>query len=116
MRSDILDEIQEWDPQYDPLEIALTKANVSKETWDAACDRVYFDGYYGPLKDTDWKEQDGRQPYSVKEALKIIATVLDGVDSWYNEVEGWNIPEEEIRAALVSPWFREIYSYRYPQL
>lgn len=103
----------ELNTEYNPLELALSKTKISKDTWNAACDRVYFDGYYGPISPSDWQEQDGREPYSVKEALQIIAFVLTEVDD-YREEGDIIADASDIRKELVSPWFKEIYGYGYP--
>jgi len=104
----------ELDTEYDPLALALSKAKISKKTWLAACDRVYFDGYYGPVNDAEWKEQDGRKPYSVKAAMVTIAKVLDNVQDYRDD--GDVIADaHEIRKELV-PWYREIYGVGYPRL
>ena len=114
----VIDEIQNEDPSYDPLTYALIEANISRKTWEAATDRVYFDGYYGPISASDWEEQDGREPYTVSEALKIISTVLDEVEDYKTDydVHDWDymVDASDIKAALVSPWFKEIYGYGYP--
>lgn len=118
MSKTIIQEIQDDDPSFDPLGLALKKTPfVSRKLWDAATDRVYFDGYYGPINPEEWKEQDGRKPYSVKEALKIIIRVLDNVERYYvndGEYEGY-VDAGDIKAALVAPWYKEIYGQRYPQ-
>lgn len=117
MSKTIIDEIQDNDPSYDPLALALEKTpDVDKDLWKAATDRVYFDGYYGPLSPSDWEEQDGRKPYTLAEALTIIAKVLENVERYYlndGEYEGY-IDASEIKAALIAPWFSEIYGQRYP--
>lgn len=132
----IIEEIQDDDPSFDPLALALAKTPfVGKKLWLAACDRVYFDGYYGPINPVEWKEQDGRKPYSVKEALEIIAKVLENVEDYRDtrycgdpyfvvhdeeygiECEGHLVTIAEandIKAALVEPWYREIYGVRFP--
>ena len=111
----VIEFIQEDDPSYDPLAMALKKANVSKELWKGACNRVYFDGYYGPVSDAEWEEQDGREPYSVKESIQVIARVLAQVTEYYNSWENASYSEEDIRAALV-PFYYEIYGERYPHV
>lgn len=111
----IIEEIQEDDPSYDPLEEALSKTHgyVSRKLWHAACDRVYYDGYYGPISSDDWKEQDGRKPYTVKEAIEILAKVLGYVEPYYDDDRMVSVEASEIRAALV-PFYKEIYGVRYP--
>lgn len=104
-----------------------------------------MDGYYGPLNDEEWREQDGREPSNVNEAIKVIANVLDKVeDVWtteycdnlrmqleededlseydfceVGECKGHRTdlmaPSSEIKAALV-PWYSQIYGERYPSV
>lgn len=95
-----------YDPGYDPLTSACAKAGIELHVFDAACDRVYYDGHYGPISYSEWKEQDGREPYSVSKALEILRTVLE-------QVEDYHAPEEiisakSIRDALI-PWYKSIY-------
>lgn len=143
MNKSLIAMIQEDDPSYDPLALALKKTPfVGFKLWQAACDRVYYDGYYGPINNLEWEEQDGRKPYSVKEAIRIIARVLANVeDVWefeycdtiqmqaeFDESFEWDSCEnckghrgnkiasaEDIRADLV-PFYREIYGVGYPHV
>lgn len=111
----IINAIQEDDPSYDPLGAALEKSKVSIDLFNAACDRVYFDGYYGPVRDEEWEEQDGREPYSVKEAINIIAHVLDEIDDYNDNEAGYLVGAGEIRAEIIY-WYREIYGVGYPSV
>lgn len=122
--------IQEDDPSYDPLTPALEKAGVSKELWEAATDRIYFDGYYGPVNPEEWKEQDGREPSRISEAINIVAKVLENVGDYWeiqycagDETEtvctghrDWDskVDASEIKRALI-PWYSTIYGVGYPQ-
>lgn len=117
MKESIIDRIREDYPLYDPLTPALEKAGVSKELWEGATQRIYTDGMYGPIHPIEWAEQDGREPYIVSDAIKIVAKVLEEVDEYRDE---WGdeviiYPAEDIRADLVF-WYREIYGVRYPTL
>jgi hypothetical protein len=87
-RKTIIDYIQDDDPSYDPLEGGLARANVSRETFAAASDRVYFDGYYGPVSAEDWAEQDGREPAKVSDALGILAKVDNEIEDYRVTVIG----------------------------
>lgn len=138
MSKTIIEIIQEDDPNWNPLTDALRKTPfIGPALWKAACDRVYMDGYYGPLSDSDWEEQDGRKPYSVSSAMKIIAKVLDNVEPYKvmqycddlqfdpdvdeNDLcedecighETERIDASDIKAALI-PWYKEIYGVRFP--
>lgn len=127
----LIETIRENDPSYNPLTGALVLAKVDRDTWNAACSRVYSDGYYGPISDEDWKEQDGRKPYSVKEAIKIIATVLANVEDYYEfefcepgstdtNCAGHRIFDSKVDASVIRaeliPFYKEIYGVGYPQL
>lgn len=132
----LIEQIQEDDPSFDPLTAALNKTeDVDKKLWDAATDRVYIDGYYGPINPDEWKEQDEREPYTVSGAILIMRKVLDNVED-YQELQycgepyfhnhdkeyGYEchghyvtaIEANDIKAALVSPWYKEIYGVRFP--
>lgn len=112
----IIQIIQDEDPSYNPLYAALKKSHYSIDKWNAATDRIYMDGYYGPISAEEWKEQDGREPYSVSEALTIVAKVLDKVENYVETWDSFYVEAEDIRAALVSPWYSEIYGTRYPSV
>jgi hypothetical protein len=51
-------------------------AGVDKEELLLAYTRVHLDGYYGPISDEDWEEQDGR-PMTLKKAIAIVHTALE---------------------------------------
>lgn len=109
----IIEYIQDDDPSFDPLSQALTESNVNRDLWTAACDRVFTDGYYGPISNEEWKEQDGREPYSVKDAIEVLKKVLDKVDDYRDEDRSVIADAHEIKKALV-PFWREIYGSSYP--
>lgn len=141
-KQSLINAIQQDDPSYDPLALALAKTPfIGVDLFSAACDRVYIDGYYGPVSAEDWKETDGRKPYTVKEALNIIARVLANVENVWEvrycedlmeefpqEFENWTpckeckghktdmiAQAEEIRAEIVY-WYRDIYGVGYPHV
>lgn len=107
----IIEQIQDDDPSYDPLKRALVLSKTDRDLWNAACSRVYSDGYYGPISPAEWEEQDGRKPYTVKEAIEVIKTVLNQVEPY--QIENEVIDDSEIKAALI-PFWREIYGTGYP--
>jgi len=85
--------VVEWirceDPEYDPL------AHVDdRQRLDAAIDRVYVDGYYGPIDAETWREQDGREPATTTEALSVLAVADEGISDWSGEVEGHPVTVE----------------------
>jgi hypothetical protein len=84
----VIDQIREFHPSYNPIETARLAAGISEETLEAAVDRVYYDGYYGPIRPDEWKEQDGRQPYTVTEALDIMRKVADEVEDYWDNDDG----------------------------
>lgn len=87
MRS-VIEAIQDYDPSYNPIENARLSAGITEETLNAAIDRVYYDGYYGPISPNDWREQDGRSPDNVTDALDILRQVADNVDDYWDKDDG----------------------------
>jgi hypothetical protein len=84
----VIEMIQDENPSYDPIETAREKAGISKDLLTAAIDRVFYDGYFGPIRPDDWAIEDGRDPYTVAEALEIMRKVADNVeDYWDNDDE-----------------------------
>ena len=81
----IVSRIQDDDPSFNPLAPALARAGVSSDLYHAAFDRVYFDGFYGPISAADWVEQDGRDPSTVTAALVILGRVSDEIEG-YREI------------------------------
>lgn len=76
----LIEQIQGEDPSYDPVALACHASGVGHDRFAAALDRVYCDGFYGPVSAADWKEQDGREPSTVAEALGVLATVSGAID------------------------------------
>jgi hypothetical protein len=103
--------IQDDYPSYNPLAIALRNSQIDESLLDAACDRVYIDGYYGPCSDQEWEETDGRKPYSVKEALGIMGQVYNEIEDFTMYADGldeYQVDRSDIARALW-PWLIEIY-------
>jgi hypothetical protein len=71
-----------WDPcgaQIAEQEIwagFASEAGVTLEELHLAYTRVTLDGYYGPISDEDWAEQDGR-PMPLKKAIAILHSALE---------------------------------------
>lgn len=84
----VVDMIRDENPSYNPIETAREKAGIDEETLKAAIDRVYMDGYYGPIRPDDWAEQDGRKPYNVPDALDILAKVAENVNDYWDSEDG----------------------------
>ena len=84
----VVDQIRETNPSYDPLETAREKAGISVDTLKAAINRVYYDGYYGPISPESWLEQDGREPSTVSGALDILAKVAENVEDYWDNEDG----------------------------
>lgn len=83
-------------PAYDPAAFACEKAGITLDTFHAAMARVYHDGYYGPISDADWREQDGREPSNVDDALKILSKIADEIEDYRHEVyETDHVTDEE---------------------
>ena len=48
-RYSIIRKIQEEDPQYDPIPLALKNARVSRALFEFCENYIVFDGYFGPI-------------------------------------------------------------------
>lgn len=112
MFKSIIEQIQDEDPSYNPLTQALVKSGVNRDKWNQACNRIYVDGYYGPVSTEEWAETNGFDPISVSEARNLVAKVLDKVENYLSPF-GEFYPSEDIKAALV-PFYSQIYGERYP--
>lgn len=74
--------------EYNPVQAECTEqevwqgfaaeAGVTVEELALAYTRITFDGYYGPISDDEWAEQDGR-PMPLKKAIAIMHTALEYV-------------------------------------
>lgn len=107
-------------------------AEVDLNVFKAACDRVYIDGFYGPVSTADWREQDGREPASIVDARKIVEAVIAEVrdvpttDLLFCQQEGGlnecdeprSCQGHEVATGMVErkdflkaylPWYAEIY-------
>ena len=77
---------------------AAKQAGVTVKTLRSAMDRVYADGYYGPISTKDWIVQDGRRRVAnIKDALKIIKDAMNYIpdDIEYITMEGdWEEDED----------------------
>ena len=92
----LIQQIQGDDPSYDPISLACHASGVDRERFAAALDRVYIDGFHGPVSATDWQEQDGREPSTVSEALGVLAEVSDGIDDYRETVYGEDEDGDEV--------------------
>jgi hypothetical protein len=104
MRKGLVAQIQDDDPSYDPLALACQEAGIKPKVFDAALDRVIFDGFYGPVSTEDWREQDGREPASIAEARHIVHEVAFAVQDYKQthlemcedpRCGGWDWDEED---------------------
>lgn len=84
----VVDVIRESNPSYNPIETACEKAGIDPDYLKNAIDRVYTDGYFGPISAGTWEEEDGREPYSVAEALEILAKVAENVEDYWDSEDG----------------------------
>ena len=106
---------------------AAKEAGVTVKKLRAAMDRVYADGYYGPISKQDWIRQDGRRGVAdIKVALKIVEDAMSYVPSdieyfdprfeWEEDEDGNALPNavisgEKIRDEVFS-FYYEIYGHR----
>ena len=84
----VIELIQDENPSYNPIESARLAAGIKKDTLTAAVDRVFYDGYYGPISPASWEEEDGRKPYTVTEALDILRQVAENVEDYWDKNDG----------------------------
>lgn len=110
----LIEQIQQEDPSFDPVALACEQSGVDREAFDAALDRVYSGGVYGPLSPSDWQAQDGREPATVAEALTVLARVSDSIDDYretfYGEDEDGDEVEWQEITAHASDLRRELFS------
>ncbi len=110
----LIEHIQADDPCWDPVALACAGAGVDREVFAAALDRVYADGFYGPVSEAEWREQDGREPFSVSRALRVLSEVSDAVDDcretfWGEDEDGEEVEWEET-VAEASDIRREVFA------
>ncbi len=92
----LIQQIQGEDPSYDPVALACEQAGVGRELFAAALDRVFVDGFYGPVSASDWRHQDGREPSSVADALAVLERVSGGVDDYRTTFYAENEDGDEV--------------------
>ncbi len=99
----LIAQIQAEDPSYDPVTLACEKGGVDAQVFAAALDRVYIDGYYGPVSSADWQEEDGREPSSVPGALAVLERVSAAIDGYREPFYGEDEDGEEVERKRRSP-------------
>lgn len=105
----LVQRLQESDPSYDPVELALAQiselpgfdeakrenpALTFRQYYDAARGRVVLDGNYGPFTSETWAE-DGRRPYDVETALAVLEAVSDCICDYREFVYVGTDPETD---------------------
>jgi len=108
--STIIEQIQDEDPSFDPVALACHASGVDRDRFAAALDRVYIDGFYGPVSAADWQQQDGREPSTVSEALRVLSTVSDDIDDYRETFYGGDEVEWQEVTADASDIRREVFS------
>ncbi len=110
----IIQQIQGDDPSFDPVALACAKAGVARKVFAAALDRVYFGGFHGPVSASEWRQQDGREPSSVPEALTVLGRVSGAIDDYretfYGEDEDGDEVEWQETVAEASEIRREVFA------
>jgi hypothetical protein len=111
MNKSVIEMIQDDNPSYNPIEMAREKANIDAEVLDAALDRVYTDGYYGPISPREWEIGVGTNPSSVSVALDILSQVADNVEDYWDSEDEWGCPAVDSRDIVKAAWpfLTEIY-------
>ncbi len=110
----LIEQIQGEDPSYDPVALACEQAGVDREAFTAALDRVVVDGFYGPVRPADWRQQDGREPSSVSDALAVLERVSGHVEDYratsFGEDEDGDEVEWQETVAEASDIRREVFA------
>ncbi len=110
----IIQQIQADDPSFDPVALACARADVAREVFAAALDRVFFGGFHGPVSASEWRRQDGREPSSVSGALAVLSRVSDAIDDYretfYGEDEDGDEVEWQETVAEASEISREVFA------
>lgn len=122
-----VERIRDDDPSFDPVALACAAAAIPRPLFFAALNRVFYDGYYGPVQPEAWIEAHDRGERAkavarVSEALSILARVSDEIDGYReicyavdedgSEVE-WTeevVSAEEIRRDLLAAVY-DIYGH-----
>lgn len=91
----LIERIQGEDPSFDPVALACHTSGVDRDRFAAALDRVTIDGFYGPVSSADWRDQDGREPSTVEQALRVLAKVAECIDDYRETVYGEDEDGEE---------------------
>jgi hypothetical protein len=95
--------LDDWEPGYAEeidkkvRESICEAAEVTKEVWEAAVSRVWYDGNYGPITAEDWVQADDtperRQVANLKDALKIVEK---GMGAGFDDIEFYNPDFESV--------------------
>ena len=75
--------LEDWEPEWakekldEIMNDIYDEAGVSKELWDAAKSRVYYDGWHGPISAQEWidsrdDDETTKAVAKIQDALKII--------------------------------------------
>ncbi len=100
---------------------AAKEAGVTVKKLNAAMDRVYSDGYFGPISKQEWIEQYGRgDTADIKVALKIVEDAMSYVPSdieyfdprfeWEEDEDGNALPNAIIPGEFIRD---EVFSFYY---
>ncbi len=83
----VLDDIREYDPEYEPVDDACRKAAIPRSLFAAALNRVFYDGYYGPVSAQAWIEASDEEEHA--EAVARTADALGILERVSDEIEGY---------------------------
>ena len=84
----VLETIRESDTEYDPVVPACEAAGIPRALFAAALNRVFLDGYYGPIRPEAWIEAHEGEEHVEEVALTRHALVL--LERVSDEIEGYH--------------------------
>lgn len=108
-----VERIRDDDPSFDPATSACVAARIPRALYAAALNRVFFDGYYGPVSPKAWIEANDEEEHAeavgrITDALAILRMVSDEIEGYHEtcfvvEDDGEDLewPEETVSAAEI---------------
>jgi hypothetical protein len=96
-----VERIREEDPSFDPAALACEAAGIPRALYAAALNRVFYDGYYGPVSPEAWIEAHDEEEHAeavgrIADALAILAKVSDEIEGYHEIVFAVDDDGEEV--------------------
>ena len=97
----VLERIRESDTEYDPVVPACEAAGIPRALFAAALNRVFLDGYYGPIRPEAWIEaHEGEEHLEevalTRHALVLLERVSDEIEGYRETFFGLDEDDEEV--------------------